>query len=62
MEIEFFNKETGNICKFTDDCMFVMNNEVYKDTYETCESQEAMVGFEDFIEKCPDLGWRVVSK
>jgi hypothetical protein len=37
-----------------------MNDEVYRDTLVTCESQESSVGFDTFIERCPKVGWRVV--
>jgi len=40
---------------------FVMNNEVWCDKYNTCESQSATVGFEDFIVKCPHIGWGVTG-
>lgn len=59
MHIEFFFKETGDI--LIDTCVyFVMNDEVYADNGETYESQSSVVGFEDFISECPNIGWRVV--
>ena len=60
MEIEFYKEITGEILEGTNDWFFVMNDEVYRNNGETCESQAAVVGFDDFIIKCPDIGWRVI--
>ena len=64
MEIEFFYTETGNAIKKQDskDTLFVMNDKVYSDNFEYCESQEATVQFEDFIKECTDLSWRIAVK
>lgn len=60
MKIEFYYKETGIIIV---DCWeyFVMNDEVYRDNYRTYESQAAVVSFDDFIERCYGIGWRVIE-
>lgn len=64
MEIEFYYLESGNVIKKqdSDDTLFVMNGKVFSDNFESCESQDATVQFEDFIKECNDLGWRVVRE
>ena len=59
MKIEFFNKETGE--KIPSGDHFVMYNRVWCDNYESYESQEPTVCFDDFIKECPTTGWRVVE-
>lgn len=59
MKIVFFYKETGEVITNSDGWLFVYNNEVYADNYRTCESQAAVVSFEDFISKRDDIDWRV---
>jgi len=61
-EIEFYQKTTGNICKGTNDYLFVMNNKVYRDNMKTFESQCAVIGFDDCIEEFSHIGWRVKNK
>lgn len=60
MKIQFYRKDNGTILTDTDDFYFVMNDEVYCDNGKSYESQEPTVQFEDFIMKCPELGWRIV--
>ena len=60
MRIEFFNRETGLVDE-RHDYFVLCGNEVWRDNYETCESQCAVVGFDDFIMKCPEIDWRVVE-
>ena len=60
MKIEFFKKDTGELIDGTDGVYFVMSNEVYKDNFETWESQQAVIGFDNCIERCKDVGWRLV--
>lgn len=62
IKIEFFIKKSGTVLTNTDDEFFVMNNEVYRDNQYYTESQERTVMFEDFIERRPDIGWRVVNE
>lgn len=57
--IEFFVKATGEAAPTHD--YFVMEDKVWRDSYETCESQSAVVGFYDFIVECPEIGWRVTG-
>ncbi len=61
MKIEFYMKDTGEVLEKTDDDYFVMNDEVWRDNGRSCESQEASVGFDDFITHKPNVGWRVVN-
>jgi len=61
LKIEFFSKKSGKVYTETDDEFFVMNNEVYRDNHYYTESQERTVSFEDFYERRPDIGWRVVG-
>lgn len=60
MRIEFYKLDTGEIVNGVH-WLFVMDNFVFQDNFRTCESQCPCVGFEDFIEGRPDLGWRVVE-
>jgi hypothetical protein len=60
-QIEFYKKDNGEILENTDDMFFVMNNEVYCDNQQCCESQEATIGFDDFVKKRDDIGWRSVD-
>ena len=58
-KIEIYNTATFNI--MTDEvAYFVMDGYVFRDNNYTYESQEAVVGFEDCIVKCPHLDWRIV--
>ena len=57
--IEFFNRITGASIKPAGH--FVMDNVVWRDNFESYESQSAAVGFDDFVVECPDIGWRVVG-
>lgn len=63
MKVEFFNKKNGSVylSETTDWCYFIMNNEVYCDNQRSYESQSNVVVFEDFIERCPHVGWRIVE-
>lgn len=61
MKIEFYVKATGEVVP-GDNWFFVMNNEVYSDNGQTCESQCAVVGFDTFIRRRPDIGWRVTGQ
>ena len=55
--LEFFNKETGQVLK--NHPYFVYEDgSVWRDNYQTCESQCAVVGFDDFKMECPDVDWR----
>lgn len=60
MNIEFFDIDSGETIQNSDGWYFVMSNKVYRDNGRTCESQSSVVGFEDFIAQCPDVGWRIV--
>lgn len=64
MKIQFFDKETFKVIpnsEFTYKSYFVMDNVVYRDNGYVCESQSQRVGFWDFIEVAPEIGWRVVN-
>ena len=59
MKIEFYILETGDT--INPEGYFVLNgDEVWRDNCNYSESQEASVGFDDFIEPCSDIGWRIV--
>ena len=59
MKIRFFDKASGQDAPDLD--FFVMRDgSVWQDNYETCESQSAVVGFDDFILSRPDIGWEVL--
>jgi hypothetical protein len=59
MKIEFYRIATGEVLSNTDWNYFVMSDVVCRDSYETCESQCSVVGFDDFYVETPDIGWRV---
>lgn len=59
-KIQFINKKTGEVIN-GDNWLFVMNDKVYQDNFESCESQSSVVGFDTFIEERPDLEWEVVK-
>ncbi len=60
-ELEFYFKETGEVIEEPSDYYFVMNNEVYRDNNFETESHAAMLSFEDFIVKTPNVDWRIKS-
>ena len=62
MNIEFYNKHTGEVLQNTDDTYFVMNDAVFKVSDDTFESQAAVIDFNTFIEWCPTLAWRIGNK
>lgn len=50
----FFKKvDTDNW--YEDDNLFIMGNRVYRSLHHTYESQSSVIGFENFIEECPDI-------
>ena len=63
MKIEFYHKYTGLVIpdRTSNNYYFVMNNEVYRDNQYSCESQEASVDFDTFVEEVPDIIWRIVN-
>ena len=48
MNIEFYNKHTGEVLQNTDDTYFVMNDAVFKVSDDTFESQAAVIDFNTF--------------
>ena len=62
MNIEFYYIDTGvAILKSqSDDRLFVMNDTVYTDNFRSCESQEATVDFDTFVEEVDNISWRIV--
>ena len=62
MKIEFYDDNaTKDVIEEPHDYFILNGNEVWADNNQTEESQCALVGFEDFIRKCNDVGWRVVE-
>ena len=57
-KIEFFIKNSNKILSDTDDYYFIMNNVVYCDNNEMYESQSAVIGFDDCIQRRDDIGWK----
>jgi len=57
--LQFFDKETGEIR--TNHEYFVLRGEVWRDNYNTYESQAAVIGFDDCIVRVPEIGWRLAS-
>ena len=61
MIIEFYDRKTGIVQEGADDFLFVMNNMVFKDNGDYCESQSAVVNFDTFVTEMPNIGWRAVE-
>ncbi|RUR69033.1 hypothetical protein EJP67_18405 [Variovorax guangxiensis] len=61
VKIEFFVKATGEAAPVDRFDYFIRDGAVWRDNFRTCESQMAVVGFEDFIMECPEIGWRVAA-
>jgi len=60
MKIEFYKKDTGEAVPTGN--YFVLNgNEVWCDNCRYYESQPAPVGFDDFVKKCDQIGWRLAD-
>lgn len=60
--IEFFNKESGRVVENPYLNLFIFGDgSVWQDNLRTCESQDSVVGFDDFIEARPTLDWRIKS-
>lgn len=60
-EIRFFVKATNEAAPRGFDYFIRDDGTVWRDNYQTCESQCAVVGFEDFIMPCPEIGWKVAA-
>lgn len=58
-QIEFFEKESGEVR--TNHEYFVLNGEVWRDNYNSYESQPAVIGFENFVVRVPEIGWRIAT-
>lgn len=64
MKIEFINNKNGDVIREGDPgfwALFIYQNEVYRDNELYYESQEAVVCFDNFIERAPYFTWRVVD-
>lgn len=61
MLIVFREKSSGNLIQHDDMYFIRADGSVWKGTGETCESQSACVGFEDFGVECPDVEWGLVE-
>ncbi len=61
MKIQFYFVETGEVIDGRDCSLFVYLDSVWQDNFDTCESQEARVGFDDFIRERQDIGWRAIE-
>lgn len=59
LKIQFIDTKTDKIIDGTG-WLFVMDNTVYQDNFNTCESQSSVVGFDSFIKPRPDIQWEVV--
>ena len=60
-EIRFFVKATKDDAPRGYDYFIRDDGSVWRDNYRTCESQSAVVGFEDFVMPCPEIGWEVAA-
>jgi hypothetical protein len=60
MNVRFFYKSSGEDAPRGIDFFIRDDGTVWRDNYQSCESQAASVGFEDFIMPCPEIGWMPV--
>ena len=60
--IQFFRKNDGAVIAEPAIGYFVMEDKVWRDNFKTRESQGAVIGFDDCIVECPDIGWRLATK
>ena len=60
-KLRFFFVDSGDQAPETLDYFVRQDGSVWRDNYQTCESQCAVVGFENFIMPCPDVRWEVVD-
>ena len=60
--ILFFYKDTGTEVPKELDCFVRADGTVWRDSFETCESQCSVVGFDDFIIPCENIGWKLKEK
>lgn len=60
-KIRFFYKSTGDDAPKDLDYFVRADGTVWRDNYETCESQCAVVGFDDFVMPCPDIDWEIAT-
>lgn len=59
--IRFFYKTSGDTAPTGLDFFIREDGSVWRDNFRTCESQCSVVGFDDFIMECPDIGWEVLK-
>lgn len=58
--IEFYEKQTGTALPNEDDLYFIRGDgSVWRDNCESYESQSAVIGFENCVAPCPQIGWRL---
>ena len=59
--VRFFVKATKDDAPRGYDYFIRDDGSVWRDNYRTYESQCAVVGFENFIMPCPEIGWEITS-
>lgn len=59
--LRFFWKSTGDDAPSGLEFFVLEDGSVWRDNYRTCESQSAVVGFDDFVMPCPEIDWEIVQ-
>jgi hypothetical protein len=59
--IKFYNLKTLEPAPSQLDFFVREDGSVWRDNFQTFESQERTIGFEDCIVECPDIGWMLVD-
>lgn len=63
MRIEFHDKKTKKIIRGMDCDLFVSElGEVWADNGEYSEGSSQVIRLDNFLEKRPDIGWRVIEQ
>jgi hypothetical protein len=57
--IKFFIKETGEPANNDIDYFIREDGSVWRNNYRTVESSSYVVSFDDFIEECVDVDWKL---
>jgi hypothetical protein len=60
MNVRFFYKSSGDDAPKGFDFFIREDGTVWRDNFQTYESQCAVIGFEDCIMPCPEIGWAPV--
>ena len=57
MKVRFFYLSSGDDAPSGFDFFVRDDGTVWRDSFKTFESQSAVIGFDDCIMPCPEIGW-----